>query len=358
MVRPNYRDAIFQAVSDISRSPSLNELNESAMKQTVVMRVLDAAGWSAFNLSEIEPEYQIGSSRVDYALKSAASPRAQASAPPKVFVEVKSLQENLDSERLRRRLMGHCGREGVELGVLTNGPRWLLFLASGDNVQQENRISEIDIQQDPETAAEELNKYLAKDKVSNGQAVRSAERSLRDKNRDEDMRGAIIAGWQQVVKGIDEGLVELVATAAESKAGVRPENRLIRRVLVENRTELLASAVESDVPMSGGGGRTRPASFTFEGETRSVRSWPDLLLAVCSLMRERHPDDFVRVLDIGGRKNAYFSTNEEVVNQPRQIGDTGIYASCQGSGNIITRRAERVLEQFGYPSGSLVIETR
>ena len=130
MVRLNYRDAIVQAVSDINRNPSLNELNETAMKQAVVLRVLDAAGWSAFDLSEVEPDFQVGSTTVDYALKSASSARQRGSATPRVLVEVKSLSENLDSERHQRRLINHCGRAEVELGVLTNGLRWLLFLWS------------------------------------------------------------------------------------------------------------------------------------------------------------------------------------------------------------------------------------
>ena len=48
-------------------------------------------------------------------------------------------------------------------------------------------------------------------------------------------RRAVIQGWSQVVGGLDEGLVDLVATAAEQSAGHRPDNRLVRRVLSENR---------------------------------------------------------------------------------------------------------------------------
>lgn len=357
MVRPNYRDAIVQAVSDINRNPSLNELNETAMKQAVVLRVLDAAGWSAFDLSEVEPDFQVGSARVDYALKSGASARQRGSATPRVLVEVKSLSENLDSERHQRRLMAHCGRAEVELALLTNGMRWLFFLWSPEVGRQEYRFCEINILEDPEAAATELNNYLAKDRVANGQAVRSAERSLRERNRDELLRNSIVEGWQQVVRGLDEGLVELIATAAEQKTGTRPENRLVRRVLIENRADLLTSAVEGDAPVSGGG-RSRPSSFTFLSERRDVRSWPELLVGVCSIMQERHPSDFEKILEIGGRKNRYFSRNADELVQPRPVGDTGIYASCQGAGVLIINRAGRVLQMFGYPEDSLTIETR
>ena len=357
MVRPNYRDAIVQAVSDINRNPSLNELNETAMKQAVVLRVLDAAGWSAFDLSEVEPDFQVGSARVDYALKSGFSGRQRGSATPRVLVEVKSLSENLDSERHQRRLMTHCSRAEVELGLLTNGLRWLFFLWSPGGGRPDDNFCEINILEDPEAAAAELNNYLAKDKVANGQAVRSAERSLRERNRDELLRNSIVEGWQQVVRGLDEGLVELIATAAEQRTGTRPENRLIRRVLIENRAELLTSAVESDASVRSGG-RSRPSSFTFQSERHDVRSWPELLVGVCSVMRERHPNEFEKILEIGGRKNRYFSRNADELVQPRQVGDTGIYASCQGAGVLIINRAGRVLQMFGYPEDSLTVETR
>ena len=94
---------------------------------------------------------------------------------------------------------------------------------------------------DPEAAAADINRYLTRDRVSNGQAARSAERALQDSNRETVGRRAVIQGWRQVVGGLDEGLIELVATAAEQRAGYRPDNRLIRRVLAENRAALLAS---------------------------------------------------------------------------------------------------------------------
>ena len=358
MVRPNYRDAILRAVSDISRNSSLTELNVTAIKQAVVLRVLDAAGWSAFDLSEVEPDFQVGSSKVDYALKSASSIRQRASATPRVLVEVKSLGENLESERHRRRLMSHCVRAEVELGVLTNGLKWLFFLWSPEGGRQDDRFCEINIMEDSEAAATELNNYLAKDKVSNGQAVRSAERSLRERNRDEIIRNSVVEGWQQVVQGLDEGLVELIATAAERKSGTRPENRLVRRVLIENRANLLASAVESGASAGNGGIRSRPASFTFQSERYDVRSWPEMLVGLCMIMQKRHPNDFEKILQIGGRKNRYFSKNADELVQPRQIGETGIYASCQGAGVLITNRASRVLELFGYPEDSLAVQKR
>ena len=199
----------------------------------------------------------------------------------------------------------------------------------------ERRFCELDLRGDPEAAAADVNRYLSRDRVSNGQAARSAERALRDSNREEVERRAIIQGWRQVVGGLDEGLIKLVATAAEQRAGHRPGRRLVRRVLAENRAALLAPGTEGTAasgPGPGGGLRSTPSSFTLDSETRNVTSWSGLLVGVCLMMRDNHPGDFERILEIRGRKLPYYSRAAGELNLPRPIGDTGIFASCHGTG--------------------------
>ena len=360
MPRVSHRDSISQAVADINSIQSVEELSATAVKQGVVLKLLSAAGWNAFDLSEIEPEYRTGNSKVDFALKSPSAGRGRTASAPQVFVDVRGPKENLESDRYERQLMAHCAREEVSLAALTNGPNWLLFFWSPDEDRGEKRFCDIDLRANPDEAIEDINRYLSKDRVASGQAARSAERALQDRNRDEVTRRSILSGWRQVVGGLDEGLIELVATASEQRAGVRPENRFVRRVLMEHRSELLAAAEEEGVSSSpgGGGSRRRPASFTFESETRNASSWPDLLVGICLMILERHPDEFEKILEIRGRTLPYFSRTEEEVNLPRRIGDTGIYASCQGAGVLIEGRARRVVELFGYSSDSLTVQTR
>ena len=360
MPRISHRDTISQAVSDINSIQSMEELSATAIKQGVVLRLLSAAGWNPFDLSEVEPEHRTGNARVDFALKFPPAGRGRAAPSPRVFVEVRALSENLESDRYERQLMAHCAREEVSLAALTNGPQWLLFFWSPDEDRTERRFCEINLAGSPDEAVEDVNRYLSKDRVSSGQAVRSAERALQDRNRDDVTRSSILGGWRQVVGGLDEGLIELVATASEQRTGARPENRFVRRVLMEHRSELLAPA-EEEAASSGagsGGSRRRPSSFTFDSQTRAVSSWPEFLVGVCSMLRDRNPDNFERILEIRGRALPYFSKTEDEVNLPRQIGDSGIYASCQGAGVLIEARARRVVELFGYPRDSLTVQTR
>ena len=334
MLRADYREPISQAVSGIRDLPSLEGRGKAAIAQAVVLRLLDAAGWDVFDLSQVMPGYVTGSSNVDFALMLPGQPRGAVS--PSVFIGVRAPAENIESPRMQRQLLAHCAREEVPLAALTNGLRWLLLLWSPGGGRTERRFCEIDLRDDPETAAADINRYLARDRVSNGQAARSAERTLRDSNRGAVDRRAVIQGWSQVVGGLDEGLVELVATAAEQSAGHRPDNRLVRRVLAENRAALLAPGTEDATGSGSGGGlRSTPSSFTLDSETRNVTSWTGLLVGVCLLMRDSHPGDFERILEIRGRKLPYFSRTAGELNLPRPIGDMGIFASCHGTGALL-----------------------
>ncbi len=357
MLRADYRESISQAVSGIRDMPSLEGRSKAAIAQAVVLRMLAAAGWDVFDLSQVMPGYVTGNSSVDLALMSPGQPKG--AAPPRVFIDVRTPGEDVGSPRMERQMLALCAQEEVPLAALTNGLRWLLFLWSPGGGRKERRFCEIDLRGDPEAAAADVNRYLTRDRVCNGQAARSAERALQDINRETVGRRAVIQGWRQVVGGLDEGLIELVATAAEQRAGHRPDNRLVRRVLAENRAALLVPGTENAAGSGPGGGlRSTPSSFTLDSQTRDVTSWYGLLVGVCLMMHDSHPGDFERILEIRGRKLPHFSRAPGELNLPRPIGDTGIFASCHGTGALIGGRARRVLEHFGHPAGSLVIQLR
>ena len=355
----NYSEAISSAVAHIGAIPALEDLDVSSVRLGVVLRLLHAAGWDVFDVSQVVPDYPTGNARVDFALMGDPSRGAGGPATPRVLVEVKPFGENLDSGRYERRMVAQCARAGAPLAALTNGRRWLLLFQAPDYQGASHRFCEVDLAEDP-VAAAELNRYLSRDRVASGQAARSAERTLRDRARDTVVRQAVLDGWRQVVLGHHDGLMELIATAAEQRTGHRPGMQQIRRVLIDSRASLLPSGEDGgDVPSATGGGpRRRPASFTFLSETRPVSSWPDLLVQVCLLMQERHPEDFERVLEIRGRKLPYFSRTAEDLYAPKPVGDSGIHASCQGAGWLIEQRAARVVEFFGYPADSIAVQTR
>ena len=358
MLKGSYSETISIAVAGIGAISALEELDVGSVKLGVVLRLLNAAGWDVFEVSEVVPDYPAGNGKVDFALMAVPSRGTGGPATPQALVDVRPFGENLDGGRHERRLVAQCSRVGAPLAVLTNGRKWLLLFQAPDYRGSNHRFCEVDLAGDPVAAAEELNRYLSRDRVASGQAARSAERTLRDRTRDTVTRQAVLDGWRQVVLGLQDGLVELIATAAEQRNGYRPEVRQVRRVLTESRAELLPIAEGQKGPAGAGSSRRRPASFIFLSEKRPVSSWPNLLVQVCLLMRQRHPEDFEKILEVRGRRNPYFSRSAEDLYVPKPVGDSGIYASCQGAGSLLEQRARRVVEMFDYPADILAIQTR
>ena len=63
MLRADYRESISQAVSGIRDIPSLEGRSKAAIAQAVVLRLLAAAGWDVFDLSQVMPGYITGNSK-------------------------------------------------------------------------------------------------------------------------------------------------------------------------------------------------------------------------------------------------------------------------------------------------------
>ena len=206
MLRADYRESISQAVSEIRDMPSLEGRSKAAIAQAVVLRMLAAAGWDVFDLSQVMPGYITGNSNVDFALMSPPPGRPRGAViAQRCSLTCGRRAKTSSSPQLERQLLAHCAREKVPLAALTNGLRWLLFLWSPGGGRMERRFCEIDLRGDPEAAAADVNRYLTRDRVSNGQAARSAERALRDSNRELVDRRAVIQGWRQVVVGLRRG---------------------------------------------------------------------------------------------------------------------------------------------------------
>ena len=55
MLRADYRESISPAVSGIRDMPSLEGRSKAAIGQAVVLRLLAAAGWDVFDLSQVMP---------------------------------------------------------------------------------------------------------------------------------------------------------------------------------------------------------------------------------------------------------------------------------------------------------------
>ena len=215
---------ISQAIRQIREATNFDTLDESATKEGVVLRLLSAAGWDTFDVSQVVPEYTVGNRRVDYALSPGT-----ANA---VFIEVKRPGENL--ERHQQQLLEYCFQEGVKLAVLTNGKMWWLYLPLQAGSWEQRRFLTIDLAaQEPDVVEHSFLEFLSPNKVVSGQAVRAAEALVESRRRAKVTGEGMIAAWQQLVERPDELLVDLIAEATERICGFLPEPELVERFLAQ-----------------------------------------------------------------------------------------------------------------------------
>jgi predicted type IV restriction endonuclease len=92
--------------------------SEAAVSQGIVLRLLQALGWSTFDTHAVCPEFSLGGRRVDYAL-------CHPTDKPVAFIEVKQIGQSGGAER---QLFEYAFHVGVPLAILTDGQEWNFFL--------------------------------------------------------------------------------------------------------------------------------------------------------------------------------------------------------------------------------------
>ena len=215
-------NAIARAVEQIKKTVFLASLDESATKQSVVLRLLSLCGWDPFDLSQVVPEYTVRARRVDLALL----PRS-ANA---VFIEVKRPGENLAHHQ--QQLLEYCFQEGVKLAALTNGRTWWLYLPLQSGSWEQRRFLTIDLEsQEPDIVEQRFTEYLAQERVTSGQAVSAAEDLVQSRRRTEIVSKTIVQAWNHIVETPDEILVDLISEATERICGFKPEPELVEQFL-------------------------------------------------------------------------------------------------------------------------------
>lgn len=197
--------------------------NEQAISQGVILRVFQELGWDTWDTTVVWPEYQTGEGRADFALCHPAS-------KPSVFTEVKQPGKAEDAVR---QALEYAFHTGVPFVVLTDGRTWSFYLPAEQGSYEDRRVYKLDLyERPPAEAAEILRRYLERSKVESGEALESARKEYRSRNRRSQARAAIPEAWRELVEKGDELLVDMLTSAVESKAGVRPDADDVAEFLV------------------------------------------------------------------------------------------------------------------------------
>jgi hypothetical protein len=357
-------------VKDLAERLKGRSLDEAATKQSVVLNVLSKLGWNVFDAEEVQPEYSVGKGRVDFSLRIARD--------NKTFIEVKKPTEDLDSHE--KQLLDYSFEQGVDLSILTNGTTWRFYLPLQKGPWEARRFYTIDVQQqDAAGVARRFVDFLSKDNVHSGRALENAETVYQDRQRENVLRQSLPKAWNKIISDPDELLVDLIGETAEKICGHKPSSELICEFLSQCKDTFVVReqapirreigpredrAPVSRSPLLGSHAREErstytgktPLRFYFQGQPYTVHTWKDVLLKLCQLIAREKGPKFERVLELGGRKQYYFSLNPGHIRHPRRIDGTKVFAMTCLSAEGIVRLCHQVLDLFGYPT-DLRIET-
>jgi hypothetical protein len=165
------KNELLKAIKNIKENKNLKSFDESATKQTIILRIFSILNWDLYNANEVYPEYSdCSGTRVDYSLR--------LESKNKVFVEAKRIRENLENHQ--EQLLNYSFKEGVPLAILTNGIHWWFYLPIVVNTTWQQRcFMKIDLfKNDENEIANRFINLLAKEDVKNGNSIKHAEKIL------------------------------------------------------------------------------------------------------------------------------------------------------------------------------------
>ncbi|MEW6543888.1 MAG: type I restriction endonuclease [Nitrospirota bacterium] len=291
--------------------------NEASVSQGIVLRLLHALAWPAYDTQVVCPEYPLDGRRVDFAL-------CHPPGKPIAFIEVKQIGQ---SEGTERQLFEYAFHAGVPLAILTDGQEWNFFLPGEQGDYGERRVYTLDIVgRDIIECVSRLNRYLKYSAITSGSAIQAARDDYRDVSREKQMKATLPSAWTKLVTDEDVLLLELVADQVQSLCGYKPDLDTVARFLKENvalrstqTTHVPQSSrapVQSSQPASPVGSAARSLSsigFVLNGTHVSARNAIEVLIAVLEELAKRDASflDRFAALPKHGRTRRYVARRPE-----------------------------------------------
>ena len=258
--------------------------NETAVRQGIVDRLLNALGWETFDTQRVFPEYPINGGRVDYAL-------CHPPAKPIVFIEVKRVG---NIEGAERQLFEYAFHEGVPILILTDGQKWRFFHPAGSGSYQERLVQELDLITDgSEESSECLLKYLTYAAVQAGIAGQVIAEDYQEISQHRAVRRYLPEAWENLLSGTSgdsEFLIEAVQSETHRLCGNRPTSEQVRAFLDDFRKE-----TETDPPKTSERRKAQPQRRPDAHDVPPSR--PDLRPNGSSSKDERYRSYFQRLID-------------------------------------------------------------
>lgn len=322
--------------------------NEESAKAQIILPILQGLGWRSDDPARVFFEYTVGGRRVDIALKDEG--RCVA------FIEAKAPGKKLDAHVPQ--LLTYAFHEGVDIGVLTTGLEWWLYLPREKGPPIERRFATFELASgSAEEIAALLEKYLGRSALVDHSAERDAKEALRALREQERLRVAIPRVWEKMRDASDPELIALVIKRVRDQEGLEATPADVATSLGMTTPEPKPQPRPTKRKKPKPKKKTfRPTAFGLWGQVSPAKSHAKILVGVCAAIHMRHGSEFIdTVRPLWGSHSPWVSSDPAELTRPAVLDNSGWHVEVNLSATAIKTRCQRLLEAFGYSDSDLEI---
>jgi len=200
-------------------------MNEAAVSQGTIQRILQALDWPIYNPRIVSPEFSLTGGRVDFAL-------CHPLDKPIVFIEVKQIGKIDGAER---QLFEYAFHQGVPMAILTDGAEWQFFLPAEQGNYDDRRVYKLDLlEREPEEIERRFNRYLNYKDICSGVAIDNARKDYKNVAKEREIKRTLPEAMMRLIDESDELLVDLLSEKVESLCGYSPGQDVVINYLKQN----------------------------------------------------------------------------------------------------------------------------
>jgi len=350
-------DNLLDFLRDIQTDERFKSLDEAAIKQAIVLKVLSLLDWDPFNIDEIQPEYGLEEEKVDFLLKGKDS--------NKVFLGVK--KELNGFEKDQERFLNWAVQDDVKIAVLTDGFTWRFFLPLMEGNLENKKFHTIEIHKEKaEDVKQSFIDFLSKQNIISENTVKIAKDIFNNRKRIKLINEYLPKAWLKIMNEPEKWLVDIISEVTEDLCGYKPDGEAVQEFI---KSEVKTGLENSGLPRGKPSEKIKKngqkdckgktlQSFTFMGEVYNLKSWKQMLLKTCQMMFEKNKDNFESLLYITLEGRDCFSKDPHEFVNCEMIPGTHIYVDLDLSAKSVVALCKEILLHFGHKESDFLIETK
>ena len=351
---------LLEFIKKLQSEGRFHNLDEAALKQGVVLKILSLLDWDPFDLDEIQPEYHTEGGKIDFSLRQ--------NDPNRVFLIVR---KGSDLARPQEELLSCSVQGNARMAALTNGFSWWFYLPLLQGSADEKKFLALETNaQRGEEISEKLLQFLSKGSVTSGKSLRLAEDIYHARQRAFLVKEFLPKAWERIMKEPEKWLAEPLAELTKNLCGYKPDMEILRD-FIRSKGEMKAEATpvvkpkpmltptRSKATIQGEdyAGKSLTA-FTFRDKRCEVKSWKAMLVKVCETILPQQKGDVDVLFTISDRGKEFFSRNPYEFLNCEKIPGTGIYVDVGLKAKEVIDLVYRILLLFGFKESDLTLDVK